>query len=557
MSQTKAQLIDPVDGSIVTADLADDAVNADKLASNSVVSDSIVDGSIVNGDINASAAIAGTKVAPDFGSQAVTTTGNITGSDITANGGDLTISGSTAVLHLTDTNNDDDFSVMNENGTFIVRDATNSANRLSVNSSGVLNIPGNTDFGAGIDVTGNITVSGTVDGVDIAALNTTVGTKVANIVEDTSPQLGGDLDTNSFEISLDDNHAVKFGDNADCTLKHDGYSSIQIAFSDASTSVSAQVPPGVRILNNSNTNNGLTGLYFASAGGQANVGIFAKQKDSATQSSGQGCDMFFFTKANGASIMDARAKFTNTGHFEPAADSTYNIGGSSNRFANGYFDTLYGDGSNLTGISSGGGFTSSQQFTSNGTWTKPSGINKIRVYVTGGGGGAGGGGSSGDFGAAGGAGGTAIEIIDVSSVSSVTVTIGAAGSGGSGDTAGSAGGTTSFGSYCSATGGGGGQHGNFGANSGGQGGVGSGGDINLQGGDGGTGQDNSGISTQYASSFGVGGASYWGGGGGGHSHSYAPQPGRAYGSGGGATHNDNYNQGAAGKAGFVYVEQYT
>ena len=27
MSQTKAQLIDPVDGSIVTADIADDAVN--------------------------------------------------------------------------------------------------------------------------------------------------------------------------------------------------------------------------------------------------------------------------------------------------------------------------------------------------------------------------------------------------------------------------------------------------------------------------------------------------------------------------------------------------
>ena len=62
MSQTKAQLIDAVDGSIVTADIADDAVNADKLASNSVVSASIVDGSIVNADINASASIATSKV---------------------------------------------------------------------------------------------------------------------------------------------------------------------------------------------------------------------------------------------------------------------------------------------------------------------------------------------------------------------------------------------------------------------------------------------------------------------------------------------------------------
>jgi len=99
-------------------------------------------------------------------------TGDIIASgDITANGGDFTISGSTAVLHLTDTNNDDDFSVMNENGVFIIRDATNSANRISVNSSGVVNIPGNTDFGDGIDVTGNITSTGTIGSSNITITN--------------------------------------------------------------------------------------------------------------------------------------------------------------------------------------------------------------------------------------------------------------------------------------------------------------------------------------------------------------------------------------------------
>ena len=41
----------------------------------------------------------------------------------------------------------------------------------------------------------------------------------------------------------------------------------------------------------------------------------------------------------------------------PSADSTYDIGTNSTRFANGYFDTLYGDGSNLTGVSSVGGAT--------------------------------------------------------------------------------------------------------------------------------------------------------------------------------------------------------
>jgi len=38
------------------------------------------------------------------------------------------------------------------------------------------------------------------------------------------------------------------------------------------------------------------------------------------------------------------------GNILPGSDSAYNIGSSSVRFANGYFDTLYGDGSNLTGI---------------------------------------------------------------------------------------------------------------------------------------------------------------------------------------------------------------
>ena len=43
-----------------------------------VTSTMILDGTIVNGDINASAAIAGTKISPDFGAQNVTTTGTST-----------------------------------------------------------------------------------------------------------------------------------------------------------------------------------------------------------------------------------------------------------------------------------------------------------------------------------------------------------------------------------------------------------------------------------------------------------------------------------------------
>ena len=45
---------------------------------NTVTSAKIVDGAIVNADINASAAIAGTKIAPNFGSQNIVTTGDLT-----------------------------------------------------------------------------------------------------------------------------------------------------------------------------------------------------------------------------------------------------------------------------------------------------------------------------------------------------------------------------------------------------------------------------------------------------------------------------------------------
>ena len=63
-------------------------------ADNSVTSAKIVDGAIVNADINASAAIAGTKISPDFGSQNISTTGRVllgTTTEGFADADDLTI----------------------------------------------------------------------------------------------------------------------------------------------------------------------------------------------------------------------------------------------------------------------------------------------------------------------------------------------------------------------------------------------------------------------------------------------------------------------------------
>ena len=43
-----------------------------------------------------------------------------------------------------------------------------------------------------------------------------------NVVEDTSPQLGGDLDTNGNHILLDDSRQIKFGDDNDMQIYHTG-----------------------------------------------------------------------------------------------------------------------------------------------------------------------------------------------------------------------------------------------------------------------------------------------------------------------------------------------
>ena len=214
--------------------------------------------------------------------------------------------------------------------------------------------------------------------------------------------------------------------------------------------------------------------------------------------------------------------------------------GSANEF-------IKTDGSgNLSFGAAGGGFTSIQVFTSSGTWTKPSGISKVRVYVTGGGGGGGGSATANHGGGGGGAGGTSVKVVDVSSISTVAVTIGAGGSAGS-SADGSSGGNSTFGSYGTGNGGSGGNGSSESfAYHGGTGGTASAGDYNITGGDG-----DSVPAANY--NGGTGGSSFYGGGGrGGDRFGLSAEEGKAYGSGGGG----NYSSGAAGKAGIIVVEEY-
>lgn len=64
-------------GSILGSDIATGTITSADLGPSSVFSSEIADGSIVNVDVSSSAAIAGTKISPNFGSQDVVTTGDV------------------------------------------------------------------------------------------------------------------------------------------------------------------------------------------------------------------------------------------------------------------------------------------------------------------------------------------------------------------------------------------------------------------------------------------------------------------------------------------------
>jgi hypothetical protein len=192
-----------------------------------------------------------------------------------------------------------------------------------------------------------------------------------------------------------------------------------------------------------------------------------------------------------------------------------------------------------------------QVFTSNGTFTVPAGVTKVKATVAGGGSGSSGCNSSNFAGACGGGGGWSIKLCTVTPGQQIAVTVGAGGAGSAATISSGAGGTSSFGSFCSATGGQPAANAAGGIN-GGQGGVGSGGDLN---GAGGYGSDGSSF-TSPVWWPGLSGASLFAGSG--RSGAAAGIAGQSYGAGAGAPYSLSTPpasiSGIAGHAGVVVIE---
>ena len=183
-----------------------------------VTSAKIADGTIVNADINASAAIAGSKISPDFGSQNIVTTG-------TLGSGDISITGGQPALRLIDSGENPDYLLYNNNGAFRLHDSTNNADRFVVNTDGHVDIAGNVDFGAGIDVTGAITSTGniTTNGqINIESTSPRLHLADTNSEDDFSVyNLNGvftvfNEDDNRSDLTIDSNGQVDFAGNVDC-----------------------------------------------------------------------------------------------------------------------------------------------------------------------------------------------------------------------------------------------------------------------------------------------------------------------------------------------------
>ena len=112
-----------------------------------------------NGDITTTRS--GTaRFVVDNGGVVVTGGATISGS---LNSGDVTLTSTQPKIVFNDSNDNPDYQIENVQGVFKIRDNTNSADRLVVNTDGHVDVTGNLDVGAGLDVTGDITATGSLE----------------------------------------------------------------------------------------------------------------------------------------------------------------------------------------------------------------------------------------------------------------------------------------------------------------------------------------------------------------------------------------------------------
>lgn len=95
----------------------------------------------------------------------VSITGDLTATGVTNLSGELRANGNIKITNagpkitFTDSGHNPDYMIQNADGALIFNDVTNAANRLVINTDGHVDVTGNLDVGAGLDVTGTCTAT--------------------------------------------------------------------------------------------------------------------------------------------------------------------------------------------------------------------------------------------------------------------------------------------------------------------------------------------------------------------------------------------------------------
>jgi hypothetical protein len=331
-------------GAVTSAKIADAAIAASKLGTAVVGTNTLQDLCINNAKVAGAAAIAGSKISPAFTSN-------------------ISITKDNPQIELIDSDSNPDFVIINNGGTLKIQ-RSGIGNEVTVAANQV-DISGNLDVGSGIDVTGNITVSGTVDGVDIATRDTLFGglTSSSGVLTNgvtATTQSASDNSTKVATTAYTDTAISNLVDSAPGTLN---------TLNELAAALGDDANFSTTVTNSIATKMPLAGGTFtgdvAFSGGAAAVTINAGSDIRLASGDWTGNAVAkiqhhnnFLYIGGGTSGIVFRENDTNRwiidgdGHLYPATDSTYDIGTSSVRVRNGYFDTLYGSGANLTNLPS-------------------------------------------------------------------------------------------------------------------------------------------------------------------------------------------------------------
>ena len=193
------------DGVITSSKIANGAISSDQIANGGIGTNDIaltaIDatlisaGSISNAKVASNAAIQGSKIDPDFGSQNIISTGTLAI-------GNQTITSTAPSITFTDSNNNPDYQIKAELGAFAIRDQTSGVNRLTVASDGQVSTEQKLNCNGGLDTDGDVKFNS--------------GTTNANIL----------FDASDMALEFDDNVKATFGFDQDLQIFHDASDSI-------------------------------------------------------------------------------------------------------------------------------------------------------------------------------------------------------------------------------------------------------------------------------------------------------------------------------------------